>query len=208
MIAVYLEVGAKRVFACASDWPGWCRAGRNEEQALEALRAAAPRYAVVAGEAGLKVPAAEFEVVERLQGSATTDFGAPGAIPPSDAEPLEPKEAERLTKLVHAAWTVFDRVAAKAPAELRKGPRGGGRDRDKIVDHVLESEGAYAGRLGLRLQSPPRTDTAAISEFRAVLANALRRPPSEAKWPARYGARRIAWHALDHAWEIEDRTET
>jgi len=25
-------------------------------------------------------------------------------------------------------------------------------------------------------------------------------------WPPRYAARRIAWHALDHAWEIEDRS--
>ena len=30
-------------------------------------------------------------------------------------------------------------------------------------------------------------------------------PPDGGKWPPRYAARRIAWHALDHAWEIEDR---
>ena len=24
-------------------------------------------------------------------------------------------------------------------------------------------------------------------------------------WPHRYAARRIAWHVLDHAWEMEDR---
>jgi hypothetical protein len=207
VIPVYLEVGAKRVFACVFDWPGWCRAGRSEEQALEALRSAGPRYAVVAREAGLKPPATEFEVVERLPGSATTDFGAPGAISKRDAGPLEPSEAQRLRKLVEAAWRVFDRVVAAAPAELRKGPRGGGRDRDKIVDHVLEAEGAYARMVGLRLKPPPRTDTTAISAFRAALLDALRSPPADAKWPPRYAARRIAWHALDHAWEIEERSD-
>jgi hypothetical protein len=30
-------------------------------------------------------------------------------------------------------------------------------------------------------------------------------PLAEKGWPARYAARRIAWHALDHAWEMEDR---
>jgi len=208
VIPVYLEVGAKRVFACAFDWPGWCRAARDEERALEALQSAAPRYAVVAGEAGFKLPATDFDVVERLPGSATTDFGAPGAIPQRDSEPLEPTQAQRLAKLVQAAWTVFDRVAAAAPSELRKGPRGGGRDRDKIVAHVLDAEGAYAGGLGLRLRPPAGTDAAAIGDFRTALLDALRRPPPEAKWPPRYAARRIAWHALDHAWEIEDRTES
>jgi hypothetical protein len=32
-------------------------------------------------------------------------------------------------------------------------------------------------------------------------------PLADRKWTARYAARRIAWHALDHAWEIEDRSE-
>ena len=207
MIPVYLEVGNKRVFACAFDWPGWCRAARSEEQALEVLRAAAPRYAVVAREAGVELPAAEFEVVQRLPGSATTDFGAPGAIPQHDSQPLPARDQQRMLRLVQAAWSVFDRVAAAAPAELRKGPRGGGRDRDTIVAHVLDAEGAYAGRLGLRLKVPSLSETAAITEFRAALVEALQHPPPGAKWPPRYAARRIAWHALDHAWEIEDRTD-
>jgi hypothetical protein len=32
-------------------------------------------------------------------------------------------------------------------------------------------------------------------------------PIAGRKWPPRYAARRVAWHALDHAWEIEDRSE-
>ncbi len=207
MIAVYLEVGKQRTFACAFDWPGWCRAGRTDEQALDALRESAPRYLVAAREAGLELPSLELEVVERLPGSATTDFGAPGAIPARDSEPLEAREARRLADLVEAAWVVLDRVVTGAPAELRKGPRGGGRDRDKIVEHVLGAESAYAGSLGLRLRQPAVGDVAAIAAFRAALLEALQNPPARAKWPPRYAARRIAWHALDHAWEIEDRTE-
>jgi len=144
--AVYVE-GTKRVFACALDWPGWCRAGKGEDAALEALAAYAPRYGVVAGEAGVRFPsrvADSFEVVERLPGSATTDFGALDKPASRDSEPLTQKLAERLTELLEASWRVFDRVAAGAPAELRKGPRGGGRDGDKMVDHVLGAEAGYA----------------------------------------------------------------
>ena len=36
-VETYLEVGAKRVFAGALDWPGWCRSSRHERDALEAL---------------------------------------------------------------------------------------------------------------------------------------------------------------------------
>jgi hypothetical protein len=32
-------------------------------------------------------------------------------------------------------------------------------------------------------------------------------PLTEKGWPQPYAARRIAWHVLDHAWEIEDRTD-
>jgi hypothetical protein len=212
--AIYLEFGQKRVFACALDWPGWCRAGRNEQQALEALGAAAPRYAVVARQAGFKLPSeTDFDVVERVPGSATTDFGAPGSVPTLDLEPLKLPQAERLATLVSACWTVFDRVVAGAPAELRKGPRGGGRDRDKIVEHVLGAEVGYARQIGLRLQQPAFDDPAAIAAHRAAIANALRsgahdqRTKADTGWPTRYAARRIAWHAIDHAWEIEDRTE-
>jgi len=144
--AVYVE-GTKRVFACALDWPGWCRAGKGEDAALEALAAYAPPYGVVAGEAGVRFPsrvADSFEVVERLPGSATTDFGALDKPASRESEPLTQKLAERLTELLEASWRVFDRVAAGAPAELRKGPRGGGRDGDKMVDHVLGAEAGYA----------------------------------------------------------------
>jgi hypothetical protein len=209
LTSVYLEVGDKRVFACAIDWPGWCRAGRDEDQALEALKAYVPRYASIAKAAGVKFPksADEFKVVERLKGSASTDFGVPGAIPKDDAEKLTAAESKRLVALVEAAWKEFDRVVAGAPQALRKGPRGGGRDRDKVVDHVLGAEAGYSRQIGLRLTEASRGDKNAIAGNRADLLDALAHPREGVKWPARYAARRIAWHVLDHAWEIEDRSD-
>jgi hypothetical protein len=211
---VCLEVGEKKVFASALDWPGWCRSGRDEPAALAALAAAAPRYAVAARSAGVRFAvklAEEFEVIERLPGSMPTDFGVPMAIAEYDRQPLSKTEAGRLARLVLACWTVFDDVVAAAPAELRKGPRGGGRDRDKIVEHVLGADSGYASKLGLRLKVPAYADTAAVAAFREPIAAALHaaapaQPQLKGPWPPRYAARRIAWHALDHAWEIEDKS--
>jgi hypothetical protein len=203
---VYLEVGDKRVFACAFDWPGWCRSGRDEDSALEALRAYQPRYAVITSRAGVRPPPTEFDVVERLPGSASTSFGVPGAIAERDRDAPTPAQKKKLIALVRAAWMVFDDVAAGAPPELRKGPRGGGRDRDKIVDHVHGAEVGYANTLRVKLRQPAAGDRAALAEFRDAIVGALEKPSPDAKWPVRYAARRIAWHALDHAWEIEDRS--
>jgi hypothetical protein len=203
---VYLEVGGKRVFAGALDWPGWIRAGKGEEQAVEWLAATADRYAPVARAAGFPLPAdasRSLEVVERVKGNGTTDFGAPGLPAQADAEPLRGKELERHLALLSAAWAAFDKVVGKAPAELRKGPRGGGRDRDEMVEHVLGAESAYASKVGAKLPAPAPTG-AAVEQFREAIINAIR--TGEGSWPARYAIRRFAWHALDHAWEIEDRS--
>jgi hypothetical protein len=112
---------------------------------------------------------------------------------------------------VAAAWTIFDRVAATAPAELRKGPRGGGRDRDKMVGHVVEVDGLYAREIGLRLKAPAPDDRTAVEAMRAAMLDVLGSPSNgsplaDRKWTARYAAGRITWHALDHAWEMEDRS--
>jgi predicted RNase H-like HicB family nuclease len=213
--SVYLERGQKKVFACALDWPGWCRSGKTEEEALERLAEYAARYAVVAEEAGVRFPASagkSFEVVERLAGTATTDFGAPGVAASSDSDRLTAAQAKRLAVFVQAAWTVLDRVAAEAPAALRKGPRGGGRDRDKMVKHVLDAESAYAAKIGVKHRGPAIDDKEAIAAMRADILAVLRKPsdgspPRPGGWPVRYAARRFAWHALDHAWEMEDRSE-
>jgi hypothetical protein len=214
-IAIGLETTPKKTFASALEWPGWSRAGRDEAVAVAALAASAGRFAVVALEAGLafgRIAPGDIVVVERLPGTATTAFGAPDVVFAMDARPTDAADGERLATLVRAAWAVLDRVTAIAPAELRKGPRGGGRDRHAIVAHVVAAESAYARRIGQRLREPDPGDLGAVAAIRAAIADVLARPtdggpiPGGA-WSARYAARRIAWHVLDHAWEIEDRAE-
>jgi hypothetical protein len=113
---------------------------------------------------------------------------------------------------VAAAWTRFEAVAAAAPEALRKGPRGGGRDTSKIVAHVLEADWSYAKEIGVRVRQPSPGDLDAVAALRAAMLEVLRRPSDGSSlagrtWTARYAAHRIAWHALDHAWEIEDRSD-
>jgi hypothetical protein len=200
IVRVGLEVGRRWVFASALDWPGWCRRGRSGEQAaLDMLLDYAGRYAAVAGPG---FSAGEVHVVGQVPGNSITDFGAPDVRGPWDEEPLGPDEADRLTGLLEASWRYLDRVAAGAPEVLRKGPRGGGRDRDEIVDHVRGAERSVScSKAGMRV--PPRTHW---DEQRAALAAALRAGAPGGKWPARYLLRRSAWHVLDHAWEIEDKS--
>ncbi|HEY3925746.1 MAG TPA: hypothetical protein VGL75_14380 [Acidothermaceae bacterium] len=222
VVPVYLEAGTTRVFACALDWPGWCRRAKADEEALDALAAYAPRYAVVAKRAGLRFPAAArltFDVVEQIpwtggKAFSYVDFGALGVAAALDSEPLTAAQAKRLAALVEASWAELDDVVAGAPAELQRGPRGGGRDRDAVFAHVLGAEAAYARKLGvrhagIRQKAPP--DRAEIAAARAELLAALSgaragEPPTEKGWLPRYAARRIAWHVLDHAWEIQDRS--
>jgi len=195
---VGLEIGSRWTFASALDWPGWCRRGRGSQEALDLLSAFAPRYALIAG-SGF-TPGA-LEVVGDVEGDVTTDFGAPGAAGPWDLEPVSPGEAGRLTALLESSWSAFDAVIAAAPSELRKGPRGGGRDRDQIAEHVREAERTYARKIGVRL--PPSTPW---PDQRAGVAEALRSAAGDRSWPTRYAVRRFAWHVTDHAWEIEDRS--
>lgn len=208
-IKIAEETGARKVFVWALDWPGWCRSGRNPEAAHEALLATADRYAPVAAAAGLDFPpVARLEVVTHVKGDGGTDFGVPSVIIDDDRRPVSRKEAARLAALVASSWSVFDMTAAAAPEILRKGPRGGGRDTSKIVAHVDEADGAYAREIGLK-QRPP-ADRIAVEAMRAAMLDVLARPSdgsplADRKWPQRYAARRIAWHALDHAWEIEDK---
>ena len=208
-IRVYLEVGGKRTFASAADWPGWCRSGRDEPAALEALAAYAPRYTATAKLAKVRFPAGApgFKLVERMDGNATTDFGAPGISAKDESKPLTREQAARMRDLVEACWTYLDQVVAKAPAALRKGPRGGGRDRDVMFDHVLGAETEYAKRIGVRLKQPDGRDKAAVRAFRKAILDGMDKPDPDGKWAVRYAARRTAWHALDHAWEIEDRSK-
>jgi hypothetical protein len=128
VIEVFVESGGRRVFASALDWPGWARSAKTEELALAALADYLSRYAEIVRLAGLTAPAGPLVVAERHVGLAkNADFGALGEIAEAEDRPLSATEGARLAALLQAAWTAFDQTAAAAPAQLRKGPRGGGR---------------------------------------------------------------------------------
>lgn len=217
---VYLEIGHTRMFAMAADWPGWCRSGRDEASALQALRDYAPRYARVVRAAQLQfrasVEASAFSVVERLAGTATTDFGAPDVAWPGDRRPVGEAELARFKRLLKACWTALDAAERAATGRvLRKGPRGGGRDLAAIMEHVQGVDDVYLARLGGKLK--PVDPSQALSKTRqAILATLVLAAQGEVpergsrgglRWTPRYFVRRLAWHELDHAWEIEDRAE-
>jgi hypothetical protein len=218
---VYLEIGEKRSFAGALDWPGWCRSARNEESALHALFEYADRYAQAIREAnlGFRAPptAVAFDVVERLKGNATTDFGAPGIAPSSDANPVNDVDLKRFVDLLKACWETFDSAVRAAEGKaLHLGPRGGGRDLPEIVKHVSDGDAAYLSRIGFKLlgDTSVRQNEGLVRCRQAImeaLTGAPRRATSEVsphggvRWTHRYFVRRVAWHVLDHAWEIEDR---
>jgi hypothetical protein len=220
-IDVYLEVGQKRIFAGALDWPGWCRSGKDKASALQALLDHGPRYARVLSRSrlGFKAPTkvSQFVVVERLKGNATTDFGAPGIAPAADAAPVDAGEVKRLQKLLKACWRTFDQAVETASGEtLRTGPRGGGRQLQGILEHLLGSDAGYLNGVGWKFQQDTAIDPAAqLEQTRQAILDALgasargeisaQGPRGGKRWSARYFVRRVAWHVLDHAWEIEDR---
>jgi len=215
-IAVYLERGAKRTFACAVEWPGWCRSGRDDASALEALLASAPRYARAVGKSGgLSAPrdVTAFDVVARLKGDATTDYGAPGAKSAFDERPMSAADVRRTSDVLRACWKALDAAAAKAKGKtLAKGPRGGGRELDAITTHVAQAELGYLSGLGWKPPAGTRTTVQIrVAVLEGIAASARGEIPAKGprggkRWTPRFFARRLAWHALDHAWEIEDRS--
>jgi hypothetical protein len=213
-VKVSVEAGAKKSFATAVDWPGWSRSGRTEEAAIAALIDYGARYAPIAQAAGEKFDPdhLDVDVVEHVHGGGATDFGVPEQVTTQDRRRLTAAGGRRLAALVEAAWKAFDDISGRAPEELRKGPRGGGRDTSKVIDHVFGSEQGYAKVMGIRRKEFPTSDRAQLDELRAEMLEILRAQSDGSeiagkRWTPRYAAHRIAWHALDHAWEIEDRSE-
>jgi hypothetical protein len=204
VVRVCLEQGRTRVFASALDWPGWCRSAKGDEAALEALASYADRYRLVTARARVRFPAKPvLAVVDRVPGDATTEFGAPSIPSTLEAAPLGAADLDRRLRLVRAGWELLDGLAVSAPTTLRKGPRGGGRDRDAVVAHVHEAERAYARKVGVR--HPPLREPGAVEAMRADLVAALL-AGADGGWSTAYAIRRIAWHVLDHVWEIEDKS--
>jgi hypothetical protein len=199
------------------EWPGWCRSGRDEAAAVQTLFDYAPRYARAVKGLGFKAPASVEELVvrERLAGDASTEMGSlTGNEPKYDRQPVETADHKRLIKFLEACWRALDAAVASArDKDLRTGARGGGRSLDKIVAHVLDGEGGYLRRLEYKRSREAETDLQLTREaMLEALAASVRGevpefgPRGGKRWTARYFVRREAWHVLDHAWEIEDRS--
>jgi hypothetical protein len=219
---VYLEVGKKRVFAGALDWPGWCRSGKDENLAVGALLQYGQRYrcAIERARLGFEPPeqASDFTVAERLTGGAGTDYGAPTVAPAADAREVSLADLQRFQALLEAIWCHFDAAVQLGEGkQLRLGPRGGGRNLEKIVRHVLEGEMAYLTQLGGKFkwdasqadarQAFPPLRQAILHTLGEAVRGALpsQGPRGGQRWRPRFYVRYSAWHLLDHAWEIEDR---
>lgn len=218
---IYLEIGKKKVFAGAVEWPGWCRPGRDEGSAIQALLDAGARYSQIleSSDLGFEAPeeASSFTVVERLAGNATTDFGAPDIPLSSDKDPIDASELQRLQTLLKASWVAFDEAVKMADGkELRKGPRGGGRDLQGIIDHVLGADASYLRRLGWKMEKVEEDEVEKqLARIRRAILDGLvaaadgqlpeRGPRGGKRWVPRFFVRRVAWHVIDHAWEIEAR---
>ncbi len=220
-LRVTLEIGpkGKRVVAVAPDWPGLERGAKTEAAAIERLRAYLPRYAPVAKLAGMEAAFAAIttdatvDVIERFPGTGSTDFwGVSFAFSGVDRQDLSSEELDRALTLMQACWAFFDDVRARVSAEMQKGPRGGGRDRDHIVRHTLGAEQDFAAKLGLRPPEGALLTDAGLQTYRDAYCNAIRTFHAEGKlartWPLRYLIRHTAYHTLDHAWEMEDKDLT
>ena len=220
-LRVTLEIGpkGKRVAAVAVDWPGLERGDKTEEAAIARLQAHLPRYAPVAKLAGLgaqfatSAASAPVAVVERYPGTGSTDFwGISFAFSDFDRHAMSSDELERDLALLQACWAFFDGVRSRVSAEMRKGPRGGGRDRDRIVGHTLGAEQDWAAKLGVRVPEGTLLTDEGLSAYRDAYCAAIRALHAEGKpartWPLRYLIRHTAFHTMDHAWEMEDKDLT
>jgi hypothetical protein len=219
-LKVALEIGAKnkKTFASALEWPGWARSGSDEAAAIEALLAYAPRYhdVIARHRLGFETPDGT-SVVERLKGTPVTDFGAPIIPPEADSEPVDAKELKRQLTVLSACWDALQRIVEAADGkELQKGPRGGGRDIGKMLEHVLGAHHSYRRHIFWREKQPASNDLAKVLDANkdadakavtfAVSGEMPERGPRDGVlWTPRYFVRRSAWHILDHAWEIEDK---
>ncbi len=216
---VTLELGpkGKKVVAVAPDWPGLERGAKNGEAAVEKLRTYLPRYAQVAKLADMEM---EFGSIElrwwrSMRGVGSTDFwGISFAFSSIDKQEMTGEELERELKLMQACWAFFDGVRGRVSAELQKGPRGGGRDRDHIVRHVFAAEQGWAKMVGLLVPDGAMLTAEGLTcTLAPPIVHAIREYYAQGKvsagkrcqkWPLRYFIRHTAYHTMDHAWEMED----
>ena len=212
------EIGpkGKKVVAVAPDWPGLERGAKTGEDAIERLRSYIPRYSQVAKLAEMD---AEFDaitnvdVVEQYPGTGSTDFwNISFAFSSIDKQRMSSDELVRELMLMQACWAFFDDVRRRVSAEMQKGPRGGGRDRDRIVHHIFANEQDWAKGLGVHTPDGAMLTGEGLKAHREAYCHAIRDYHSQGKlagkWPLRYLIRHTAFHTLDHAWEMEDKDLT
>src|SRR5439155_17181057 len=155
--------------------------------------------------------------------------------PSADQRKLDAAQLKGQLRLLEGCWRKFDQAAESASGStLRKGPRGGGRELEGIVAHVMEADKAYLSKLGGPTKKPADADLAGdLSQFESHFVSTLapetawlrkaivdvlssrargepppRTPRSGTLWTPRYGIRRAAWHTLDHACETGDRSRS
>jgi len=216
-VRTVVERGPKgrKAVAFAVDWPGWSRGAKTPELALEALEAYRERYRPIAVKAGLGGEFDEqgrLETIEDKVGPGSTDFWGISYAPSSvETEPMTADDLERKTKLLKACWAYFDKVAASVSAEMRKGPRGGGRDRDRIIRHLIRTESEeFAKRVGLRIPEEGALTPEGLKSHRTNYVKAMQAyNAGEGKrmrsWNLPFLIRHSAYHVMDHAWEMEDK---
>ena len=218
-LRVTLEMGpkGKKVVAVAPDWPGLARGATTGEAAIERLLSYLPRYAEVAKLAGMDAAFATttsaVDVVERYPGTGSTDFwGISFAFSGIDRQALSSAALERELTLLRACWTFFDDVRSRVSAEMQRGPRGGGRNRDQIVRHTVDAERDWAKKLGMHTPLDAMLTDEGLDAHRVAYCGAIGALHSQGKmartWPLRFLIRHTAFHTLDHAWEMEDKDLT
>jgi hypothetical protein len=215
---VMLEIGprGKKVVAVAPDWPGLERGAKTGEAAIERLLSYRPRYAKVAELAGMDADFAAVtavDVVEQYPGTGSTDFwGISFAFSGIDRQAMSSEAVERELTLMRACWAFFDDVRARVSAEMQRGPRGGGRDRDHIVRHTVGTELDWAKKLGVVTPQDAMLTDEGLHAHRDAYCDAIRALHAQGKmartWPLRYLIRHTAFHTMDHAWEMEDKDLT
>lgn len=216
-VRTVLERGpsGKKSVAFAVDWPGWSRGAKTPELALDLLEQYRVRYRAVAVVAEMDHEfdaAGGLVVVEDRTGAGSTDFWGISFTPCAlECEPMDSGELDRKTGLLRACWQIFDEVRAEVSRDMRKGPRGGGRDRDDIVRHALRVESQdFAKRLGLRIADEVAFTPSMLQEHRESYIAAMRAyNAGEGKrmrsWNLPFLIRHSAFHTMDHTWEMEDK---